>query len=665
MTVNKDLEYERSKCTFQPIELTYFFDGSPEKTIERREREKYFLSDPELQNNIPVKYKSHKEIYEDAVRKVCRVLYKLRKLQETGKAGMDDFTHIFGAKLGSAILKDGNPLVLHYAMFLPSIMGQGTTKQQEYWITRSWNGDVIGTYAQTELGHGTFIRGLETTAIYDSKTKEFILNSPTLTSYKWWPGGLGHTANHAIVVAQLYTQGECKGIHPFIVQLRDVNTHEPLPGIKIGEIGIKLGMNGTNNGFLGFENFRIPRENMLMKNSKVLEDGTYVKALNDKLTYGTMVFVRVVLVYDIVTYLSKAVTISIRYSAVRRQGQINSEKPEVQILDYVTQQYKIFPHLATCFAFKITANWIWDMYNVINVEMDHGELDRLPELHALSCCLKAVASADAATGVEQVRLSCGGHGYMDASNLPATYGLVTAICTYEGENTVLLLQTARYLIKVWKQAVNGQKLPVTVQYLSNAAKKIQQRPWSNNLDYIAEAYYTVAAGIIRIATENMDRRIHNGISAEDAWNQTSIELAYCAEAHCRAFIVKTFIEGVKGISSISDQLKQVLFQLCELYVIYWVLQKRGDFLQFCSMKQNDVQILQSRLEELLMAIRPNAVGIVDGFDICDEILNSALGAYDGNVYERLYAEAMKSPLNHKSVNESFEKYLKPFLKSNL
>lgn len=83
------------------------------------------------------------------------------------------------------------------------------------------------------------------------------------------------------------------------------------------------------------------------------------------------------------------------------------------------------------------------------------------------------------------------------------------------------------------------------------------------------------------------------------------------------------------------------------------------------MKQNDVQILQSRLEELLMAIRPNAVGIVDSFDICDEILNSALGAYDGNVYERLYTEAMKSPLNHESVNESFEKYLKPFLKSNL
>ena len=68
---------------------------------------------------------------------------------------------------------------------------------------------------------------------------------------------------------------------------------------------------------------------------------------------------------------------------------------------------------------------------------------------------------------------------------------------------------------------------------------------------------------------------------------------------------------------------------------------------------------------MLAAIRPNAVGIVDGFDIRDEILSSALGAYDGNVYQRLYDEAMKNPLNQESVNQSYHKYLKPFMKSNL
>lgn len=53
-----------------------------------------------------------------------------------------------------------------------------------------------------------------------------------------------------------------------------------LSGIKIGEIGTKLGMKTINNGFLALENVRIPREQMLMKNSKVLEvRNTYLSAI--------------------------------------------------------------------------------------------------------------------------------------------------------------------------------------------------------------------------------------------------------------------------------------------------------------------------------------------------------------------------------------------------
>ena len=41
---------------------------------------------------------------------------------------------------------------------------------------------------------------------------------------------VGKTANYAVVMAQLHTQGKCEGPHPFMVQLRDEETHEPLPG---------------------------------------------------------------------------------------------------------------------------------------------------------------------------------------------------------------------------------------------------------------------------------------------------------------------------------------------------------------------------------------------------------------------------------------------------
>ena len=55
---------------------------------------------------------------------------------------------VLGGTLGSAILKDGNPLTLHWVMFIPAIMGQGTVEQQGYWIAKAWSCSIIGTYAQ-------------------------------------------------------------------------------------------------------------------------------------------------------------------------------------------------------------------------------------------------------------------------------------------------------------------------------------------------------------------------------------------------------------------------------------------------------------------------------------------------------------------------------------
>jgi hypothetical protein len=73
---------------------------------------------------------------------------------------------------------------VHYFVFVPALMNLATQEQQDKWLMKSLNAEIIGTYAQTELGHGTFIRGLETTATYDPKTKEFVLHSPQITAYK-------------------------------------------------------------------------------------------------------------------------------------------------------------------------------------------------------------------------------------------------------------------------------------------------------------------------------------------------------------------------------------------------------------------------------------------------------------------------------------------------
>ncbi|XP_045540612.1 probable peroxisomal acyl-coenzyme A oxidase 1 [Papilio machaon] len=662
--VNPDLQKERDNCTFNVIELTNVIDGGPQKTEERKKREEMVFNEGIHIDEVPSDYLSHKEKYELAVKKACMLFKMMRRLQEEDNAGMENYRALLGGNLGSAILGDGSPLTLHYVMFIPTLMGQATVEQQAYWIGRAFNLSIIGTYAQTELGHGTFIRGLETTATYDAAAKQFVLHSPTLTAYKWWPGGLAHTANYCVVMAQLYTQGKCHGIHPFIVQLRDEETHMPLPGIKVGEIGAKLGMNGTNNGFLGFDNVRIPRDHMLMKNSKVLEDGTYVKAPSSKLTYGTMMFVRVMLVHDVCNYMAKAVTIATRYSAVRRQSQLRPNEPEPQILEYVTQQHKLLIGISSVHAFRLCAAWLWDMYNNVTAELETGDMERLPELHALSCCLKAITTSDAAACVERCRLACGGHGYMLSSNLPLTYGLVTAACTYEGENTVMLLQTARYLVKAWRTSAHA--LPPTVRYVGEARAPRRSPPWDNSLRGVISGFHTLAAGKIGLCVSQIEKRQASGMCYEDAWNMTSVQLTAASEAHCRAIILSSYYTETEKISrDVSAPLRLVLTQLVELYVVYWALQCVGDLLRFTSISERNIEELQNWYEDLLVKLRPNAVGLVDAFDIRDEILRSALGAYDGRAYERLMEEAMKSPLNKEPVNQSFHKYLKPFMQGKL
>lgn len=134
----------------------------------------------------------------------------------------------------------------------------------------------LGCYGLTELGHGSNVRGIETTATFDTETDEFVLNSPTETSIKFWIGGLAKIANHAVITAQLITKGKGYGVHAFVLQIRDFKNHVPLNGIEIGDCGEKNGLNGVDNGWIRFTNYRIPRDALLDKFGQVSKNGKFL-----------------------------------------------------------------------------------------------------------------------------------------------------------------------------------------------------------------------------------------------------------------------------------------------------------------------------------------------------------------------------------------------------
>lgn len=64
----------------------------------------------------------------------------------------------------------------------------------------------------------------------DKESDEFVLNTPTITATKYWPGNLGIQATHAILIAKLILGEKDFGPHMFLVPLRDLDTYMPLPG---------------------------------------------------------------------------------------------------------------------------------------------------------------------------------------------------------------------------------------------------------------------------------------------------------------------------------------------------------------------------------------------------------------------------------------------------
>uniref|UniRef100_A0A2K6LT86 Acyl-coenzyme A oxidase n=1 Tax=Rhinopithecus bieti TaxID=61621 RepID=A0A2K6LT86_RHIBE len=636
--MNPDLRRERDSASFNPELLTHILDGSPENTRRRREIENMILNDPDFQHE-DLNFLTRSQRYEVAVRKSAIMVKKMR---EFGIADPDEIMWFKKLHLVNFV----EPVGLNYSMFIPTLLNQGTTAQKEKWLPSSKGLQIIGTYAQTEMGHG---------------------DPPTSASHSAGITGVSHlgkTSNHAIVLAQLITKGKCYGLHAFIVPIREIGTHKPLPGITVGDIGPKFGYDEMDNGYLKMDNYRIPRENMLMKYAQVKPDGTYVKPLSNKLTYGTMVFVRSFLVGEAARALSKACTIAIRYSAVRHQSEIKPGEPEPQILDFQTQQYKLFPLLATAYAFQFVGAYMKETYHRINEGIGQGDLSELPELHALTAGLKAFTSWTANTGIEACRMACGGHGYSHCSGLPNIYVNFTPSCTFEGENTVMMLQTARFLMKSYDQVHSGKLVCGMVSYLNDLpSQRIQPQQvavWPTMVDInspesLTEAYKLRAARLVEIAAKNLQKEVIHRKSKEVAWNLTSVDLVRASEAHCHYVVVKLFSEKLLKIQD--KAIEAVLRNLCLLYSLYGISQNAGDFLQGSIMTESQIMQVNQRVKELLTLIRSDAVALVDAFDFQDVTLGSVLGRYDGNVYENLFEWARNSPLNKTEVHESY-KHLK-------
>ncbi|GFO15477.1 acyl-CoA oxidase [Plakobranchus ocellatus] len=657
MPPNPDLQKERENASFNVKELTHILDGGPEKTRRRKELEKLILSDPAFSSK-DLLYLNRSEEYENAALRSVRLVEWSKKYQWSE----EDF-----ATAAQQINNSAEAITLHKDMFIPALERLTSEEQKAKWLPLALNYKIIGTYAQTELGHGTNLRNLETTATFDPSTDEFVLNTPKITSMKWWPGSLGKSSNHAVVLAQLIINGKGYGLQPFMVQLRSLEDHMPLPGISLGVIGPKMAVNYNDNGFLILSKVRIPRENMLMGNAMVTRDGQFKQLKSDKSNYSTMMYVRVLITRWSYGVLAASAMTAIRYSAVRRQLYIDPKGGEVQILDYQTQQYKLFPAVATAFAMFFTSQKMLADYYRVLPSLIKGDKELLAEYHSLTSALKAICSDYATDHIDVLRKSLGGHGFMMSAAIPRFMLSALTLVTVEGDNTVLYQQTARYLLKQVALAASQGKLTGSASYLGqnlDNVRQIETPEDCRDIHLLLQVYQKMSQRILIRAGGLLQADLMEGKPEYEAWIKHQVTLVNAAKAFSLMHLVRCNVEALDELrQSASSELVLVLHRLCCLFALYYLDLNSGMFMQVGAISPDQLDTIKAVEMQLLSEIRPDAVALADSPDIPDECHKSVLGCYDGNVYERMYAAALADPMNKTQVHPSYHKYLRGITKS--
>ncbi|KAM5540990.1 hypothetical protein V8D89_005301 [Ganoderma adspersum] len=467
-----DMKRARGLSTVDPNKLSIYLWGETE--WQARQRILPVLSNDPIFDKSRRPFLTRTQLYTRALAMTNRV----HELTERHQWSPED------AVLAFKILDEPLPIQLHMAAFEPILKSQGSPELHAKYGALIVHRGILGCYLQTELGHGTNVAALETTATYLPATREFELHTPTPAAAKWWIGALGRTATHGVVQARLILpSGHDAGPHLFFVQLRSLEDHRTLPGITIGDIGPKAmgGYAAVDNGFARFDGVRIPKEQMLSAFAGVTDEGEYVRPPHAKLSYGgdfehddansvvKMLYIRSrmrtfqsppSMVSSGGWTIARAATIAIRYATVRRQGTKGDDGLERQVITYPSVYHRLLPILAHAYVFIVLGRNLTTAFTALLARLSTGDTSLLPSMHATTAGLKVLVSTTAIADLETARRSMGGHGFSAFAGVGRLYADYVPAATYEGDNFVLDGQVVRAALKAFARVSVAPELDV-------------------------------------------------------------------------------------------------------------------------------------------------------------------------------------------------------------
>ncbi|MFT2818362.1 acyl-CoA dehydrogenase [Leifsonia sp. A12D58] len=538
---------------------------------------------------------------------------------------------------------------VQWGLFGAAVLHLGTKPHHDAYLPGIMSLEIPGAFAMTEIGHGSDVASIGTTATYDVDSEEFVINTPFRAAWKDYLGNAAKDGIAAVLFAQLITAGVNHGVHAFYLPIRDENGNF-LPGIGGEDDGLKGGLNGIDNGRLHFTNVRIPRTSLLNRYGDVAADGTYSSPISSPgrrffTMLGTLVQGRVSLDGSAVSASAMALTIAITYGSQRRQFTAGSDTDEEVILDYQRHQRRLFPRLATTYAQTFAHDEFLVKFDAVFSGKADTDDDR-QDLETLAAVLKPLSTWHALDTLQESREACGGAGFIAANRFVGLRADLDVFATFEGDNNVLLQLVAKRLLTDYsKQFASADAGALARFVVKQAAGKAYAGSGLRTLrQLVADRGVTArSVGALRDADvqhELLTDRVETMIAdiaarlrpasklpkkqAAALFNANQNALIEAARAHGELLQWEAFTRALEKTTDPGT--KQVLTWLRDLFGLGLIETHLAWYLMNGRMSAPRAQAVTAYIDRLIARLRPHALDLVDSFGYSQEHLRAPISS---------------------------------------
>lgn len=605
------------------VELNDFLDRSHR---DLRREVLALLSDPALDIPVGLEYGEYRE----------RVLDGVKLLADRG-FGSYGFPEAYGGKddpagsiaiFESLAFGDLSVLVkfgVQFGLFGGSIHQLGTSRHHETYLGRAGTLDLPGCYAMTETGHGSNVRDLETTAHYDAADRTLVIHTPHEDAGKDWIGNAAMHGRIATVFARLVVDGVDHGVHAVVVPIRD-ESGKVLPGVRIEDRGLKVGLNGVDNGRIWFDQVRVPVANLLDRFATIDENGRYESPITSSgrrffTMLRTLVAGRVSIASASVSAAKVALTIAVRRAAARRQfgPQGGEEQP---ILDYRAMQRELMPRLATTLGLHFAVRALQDRF----AAAAHAED---PELEGTAAALKAYASDHCVDAVQASREACGGQGYLAENRFAALRADTDVFTTFEGANLVLYQLVAKGLLSRYKEEMGdltfwraikvlGDRAETSLTELNPVTKRRTDEEHLRDPSFHLSALRYREERLLRSVAMRLRARLRDGMESFEAVNAVQDHLVALARAHAERLTLEAFQDAI--VRAPKPGMSELLADTAALYALSRIEADGGWFLEVGYLESAKSRAIRGQVLGLCAEVAECAEHLVDGFGIPEPLL---------------------------------------------